>query len=317
MTLPTSTTIQQLTRPYLLKGYRPGGYLGPLIRKMPLIPYPQAGQQIRFNRGDTAPTPAVYAAGDNETAAPLETTLVTLTFQRLGAQLELDIADALAASDVNDQLQVQIQALKVQMIRLLLEQLCTGDGSAPNLNGFAAGTDTSQTTGAANGAANGGVPTIEDVALLVTNVTASDDYVGAGPDCLAGTSKAGRFLYKLMRDAGETPMFRMDPDLGVPIMHFMGLPFYIGPFATNETKGTGTNLTSIYAFKKNGPSGVHIAYSPLNGNVDAWGMMAYMIPDQLGIGKRGAGGMGYYQIVYPELASIARLNGCDLSGMIG
>ncbi len=317
MTLPTSTSIQNLSRPKLIPGSFPGGYLGPLIRKMRFEAYAGTGQQIILNRTNTAPTPAPYSAGGTLTAAPLETTKTTLTMQRMGAQLEIDIADALTSTDANDQLATQIQALKVAQIRKLLDQICTGDGSAPNINGFAAATDASFTIGAGNGNANGAAPTVEDVARLVGLVTASDGFAGAGPDCLAGTEKARRFLFQLLRASNQTVIFRWDADLGVPVMLFMGLPFYIGPFATNETKGTGTLLTSIYALKMNGPTGLHVGYAPMNGSTDLWGILTYLIADQLGIGKRGAGVLGLYQMVYPELASIARLNGCDLSSQIG
>ena len=97
----------------------------------------------------------------------------------------------------------------------------------------------------------------------------------------------------------------------------MDLPFYIGPFATDESKGAGTDLTSIYAFKLNGPTGLHVGYAPMNGSTDPWGILTYLIADQLGICKRGAGVLGFYQMVYPELASIARLDGCDRSQLDG
>jgi len=317
MTLPSSTTIQNLSRSKLIRGYFPGGQLGTLIRKMRFEAYAETGQQIIFNRKNTAPTPAPYNAGGTLTAAPLETTKTTLTMRRMGAQLEIDIADALTSTDANDQLATQIQALKVEQIRKLLDQICTGDGAAPNLNGFAAATDATFTIGAGNGNVNGAPPTIEDLARLVGLVTASDGFVGAGADCLAGTEKAGRFLFMPMRAANQTVIFRWGADLGAPVMLFMGRPVYIGPFATDESKGAGTDLTSIYAFKLNGPTGLHVGYAPMNGSTDPWGILTYLIADQLGICKRGAGVLGFYQMVYPELASIARLDGCDRSQLDG
>lgn len=316
MTLPTAATINNLSRNPVGTDYLPGGLIDQFIRKIAKMAYAHPGGQIFFNRKNTGPTPAPYSAGGTLTAVPWESTRQTVTFQRIGAQVEIDIADALSSTDAGDQLELQVQALRCEILRKMGEQVIQGGGTPPAWTGFGATFTGGQLIGAGNGAANGAAPTIADIAKLISLVTASDGCVGAGADCLVGSPKSERFLASLLAAAGETPVYVWDRDLGVKVLQFRGKPLYIGQVPENETKGSGTNLSSIYALKLHGPTGVHIACSALGGGADEDGILSYLIPPQLGIGKRGAGALVFGNVVYPEAASGARLDGCDYSGSI-
>ncbi len=316
MTLPTAATINNLSRNPVATEYLPGGLVDQFIRKIVKVAYRHPGGQIFFNRKNTGPTPAAYSAGGTLTAAAYESTKQTISLQRIGAQLEIDIADALSSTDAGDQVELQVRALRCEILRKLGEQVIQGSGTPPNWSGFGATFTGAQLVGAGNGAANGAAPTVADIAKLLSLVTASDGSTGAGADCLVGSPKSERFVANLLATAGETPMYVWDRDLEVKVLHFRGKPLYIGQVPENETKGAGSNLSSIYAVKLYGMTGVRIVYSALGGVADENGIMAYVIPDQLGIGKRGAGALVYGNLMYPEVASGARLDGCDYSGLI-
>jgi hypothetical protein len=142
-------------------------------------------------------------------------------------------------------------------------------------------------------------------------VTASDGCVGAGADCLVASSKMVRFIAKLIEDKGACPQFAFDQDLGVPVLHFNGIPVYVGQNVSNETKGTGTNLTSVWAVKLTGPTGVRVLHS--GGDASMFGIDVTDIPAQPTVSKIGKFVGGSYALLVPEDESLARLNGCDLS----
>jgi len=88
---------------------------------------------------------------------------------------------------------------------------------------------------------------------------------------------------------------------------------YVGQNATNETKGTGSNLTSIWAVKTTGPTGVRVLHAA--GDSSMFGIEVTDIPAQPTLSKIGKFVGGTYALLVPEDESIARLNGCDLSSL--
>jgi hypothetical protein len=105
-----------------------------------------------------------------------------------------------------------------------------------------------------------------------------------------------------------------DDELGVPVLYFNGIPVYVGQNVSNETKGSGTNLTSIWAVKLSGPTGIRMLHS--GGDSAEFGLDVSDIPTQATVSKMGKFVGGYYTLFVPEEESLARLDGCNLSTLI-
>jgi hypothetical protein len=316
MSLPSQATVTNLARLSKAPTWFPRGFLDHFVRKIPFEHVAEPSPSIEWNRTAAGPFPAVgvYTRGAVFSGAAMDTDKVTATWVRIGEVAEVDVFDQWAASNVMDQLEVQVGARKVGCVRALGSGILEGTGGGTALEGFKFHIVSGQTIGAANGAANGGAPTLEDLHKLVYLATASDGCVGAGADCLVAAPKAIRFIIKLLEDKGTTPHFAFDSDLGVPVLHFNGIPVYLGQNATNETKGTGTNLTSIWAVKLTGPTGVRVLHS--GGDSSEFGIEVSDIPTQATISKLGRFVGGYYSVLVPEQESLARLDGCNLSSLI-
>jgi hypothetical protein len=219
MSLPSQTTVQNLSRPYKAPTWFPKGFLDHFVRKVPFEPVTEPSPTTEWNRATSLPAVGVYARGATFTAAALDTTKVTGNWVRIGEVAEVDVFDQWAASNTIEQLAVQVGARKVAVVRALGLGILEGTGGA-GVEGFKFHITSGQTIGAANGAANGGAPTIEDLHKLVYLVTASDGCVGGGADCLVASSKGVRFITQLMENKGYSPEYVFDSELGVPILCF-------------------------------------------------------------------------------------------------
>ena len=315
MSLPSQTTVQNLSYAYKQPTWYPKGLLDQFVRKVPFEHVDQPSPSLDWNRATVSiPALAVVAAGGTLTATAMDTTKVTGNWVRIGDVAEVDYFHKASASDPFDQLEVQVTAKKIACVRSLGLNILEGLGGADVFEGFKFRVTSGQTIGAANNGANGGAPTIEEVHKLVSLVAASDGCVGAGADCLVAASKAVRFILKLIEDKGVTPQFVFDADLGVPVLLFNGIPVYVGQNATTETKGSGSNLTSIWAVKLNGPTGVRVLHS--GGDPSGFGIEVSDIPAQPTVATAGKFVGGNYALLVPEDESIARLNGCNLSTLV-
>jgi hypothetical protein len=141
-------------------------------------------------------------------------------------------------------------------------------------------------------------PTKDDLHRLVHKARPSDGYCGAGPDCLAASERVVRQIIKYMEDsAGGGLTYSFDPDLGVPVPMFHGLPVYIAQLPD----------TIIYALKLTGPTGIRIVHG--SGRSSEFGIEVREVPMQATVSKRGAFVGGFYSLIVPEELSIARIDG--------
>jgi hypothetical protein len=314
MSLPSQTTVQNLSYVYKHPAWYPAGKLDQFVRKIPFEHVDQPSESMDWNRATALPTVVAFVPGGALPATAMDTTKVTANWLRVGDVAEVDYFHKVAASDPFDQLEVQVTAKKVGVVRALGLGIVEGGGGAGIFEGFKFRITGGQTTGAADNAANGGVPTLNDLHRLFYLVTASDGCVGAGADCFVAAPKAVRFIAKLIEDKGGTPQYVFDPNLGVPVLYFNGIPVYAGQNVSNETKGTGTNLTSVWAVKLTGPTGVRVLHS--GGDPSMFGIDVTDIPAQPTVSKIGKFVGGSYALLVPEDESLARLNGCDLTAFV-
>ena len=299
MTIPSTATIANLAREAVLKGIVPGGFRDQFIRKIRFQLISQPGESVDYNRATSAPTVPVYGPGDALTLSTTATTKVTSNFRRIGDVAEVDHSQLTAASDPNDQLEVQVAMKRAGIVRRLGVQVLTGDSLNPNdLEGFFTRITSGQSVTSAT-------LTKEQVLKLVALVTASDGHVGAGADCLVGHDRVVRYLVKLFEDApgGGGLEWRTDSDLGVPVPHVAGTPVYVGQ------EPIVSNLSNLWAAKLRGPTGCYLLHT--GGTSTDFGIEVREVPMQAAISKRGFFVGGFYALVVPEAESIARISGIN------
>lgn len=182
------------------------------------------------------------------------------TFTEVIAKLRILIGDvdvdkflAGTMSDTNSQLATQL-ALKVKaMARAFKQAVVQGDNSAnpKSFDGMKRLVTATQTLAAG---ANGGALTL----------SALDELVDAVPGCdfLVMRSGTRRAYTALLRAAsGNTGAMIQHPNFSVPVLAHNGMPIIVNDFLPiGETKGTGTNLTSVYAVRANVQDGLHGLY---------------------------------------------------------
>lgn len=290
MALPTTATVANLAREYVVPAWYPGGFVDQLIRKIRFEKVEQPSETIEWNQATSLPSVSKYDAGATTLGGTaMDTTKFTLTMRRIGDVAEIDTFYESACSEPNNQLQVQIQAKKVGVIRTLGSLMMTGTGA--NFSSLdvqiVAGQKITLTA-----------PTKDDIHRLVHKARPSDGFSGAGPDCLAASERVVRQIIKLMEDsAGGGLTYSLDPDLGVPVPMFHGLPVYIAQLPD----------TTIYALKLTGPTGIRIVHG--SGRSSEFGIEVREVPMQATVSKRGAFVGGFYSLIVPEELSIARIDG--------
>src|SRR5215510_12252597 len=125
MTLPTATTVANLAREQVVKGWYPKGFVDQFIRKICFERVDMPGETIDWNRATSLTTIPPYAQGGSLGTTVMDTTKFQGDFRRIGDVAEVDYFHQTASSDPNEQLQVQIESKKVGVIRSLGSQIIT------------------------------------------------------------------------------------------------------------------------------------------------------------------------------------------------
>lgn len=293
-------TVANLSRTYVVPAWFPGGFVDQFIRKVRFERIDQPSESVRWNRADPLPAVAAYDLGAVLPAAAMQTVRVTGTMRRIGDVAEVDTFQETSCSDPNPQLDVQVQAKRVAIVRTLGSLLVAG--AAGDFDSLAARIVAAQRmTGIST-------PTLQDVARLIRRVTASDGWSGSGADCLVANERVARHLVRLLEEApGGGPLYVPDPDLAVPIPCFEGVPIYVGQVPTL----VGPPRTSfIYALKLMGPTGIRILHG--SGRACELGVEVRPLPMQAAASKRGAFVGGLYALLIPEDESFARIEDINM-----
>lgn len=220
-----------------------------------LLPFkPITGKAYVYNRENTLsegdfldPNEAV-----NEEASTF--TEVTAKLRILIGDVDVDKFLATTMNDTNDQVATQIQAKAKGLTRKFRRTLAIGDSgvNAKEFDGVKSLVTASQTiTAGANGAA-----------LSLSMLDELIDAVPNGPDVIMMKPATLRAYKALLRAAGGTePPHIMLPNFGMPVPAHDGVPIIMNEFLpSNETKGTGADLCSIYAMRLNEVDGLHGIY---------------------------------------------------------
>ncbi len=308
MAIPNSTTVGNLTRCKTYPGFFPGGYCDQFIRKIPFEAVDSYGPTLNINRATLGATTS-YAPGGAPSGSASSSATASFTFQRIGGTAEIDTADRDSSPEAQ---RVLVQMKRVSLIRQLASQVIVGDGTASQLSGIRVLTDAAQAIVPVGGA--GTAPVLDDYHRVLSMVCASDGTTGAGADALVVHPRTRRQILALL-DAAGGPTFHMDEALGVSVLHLGGVPVYLSQnmLVTEDVTGapTGGVLTSAYAVKLTGPTGIRVLHQ--GGDPSDYGLVSDDVPVQLATAVEGATVRGYYALLLPELGSIARLYGIDIT----
>lgn len=304
MAQPTSTTIDNLTRCLRLPGFFPGGYVDEFIRVIPFQEAAGYGRSVQINQASSLGDVAAYAAAGTLVAVQGVTALATFTFSRLGGTAQVDDADILASSELNEQLELQVAMRKVALLRTLGIAVLLGNGVAPDMSGLATQLGVGQTIDL------GGVaPTLAAYHRLVALVKASDGSVGTGADALVMNLNARRQLTSILEAGGGCVCYEQDETLGVPVLKFDGASIYV----TDAIPVPGPN-TTIFAAKLKGPTGLRVLH--VGGSSDDHGVVIDDVPNQMTVSQRAKIVRGYYALLLPEPQSAAMFINANMTGFV-
>lgn len=178
-------------------------------------------------------------------------TPVSTKLKRIAGQVDIDNFMQEVQSNLNDQTAIQLALKAKGMGRQFRSEVVNGD-IAVNAKGFDGLRKLTVPGQTLNAGVNGG-------AVSFTAMDELKDAVKLGADALMmrqGTWRAIRALNRAM--GGNTAETIMIENFGRPVPAYDGIPVIINDFLpVNETQGSNSDTTSIYAIRLNEVDGLH------------------------------------------------------------
>ena len=211
------------------------------------------GNALSYNRELTLGDVQFAGVGDEITAKN------PATFEQVSTSLTTLIGDAevngliqATRSNINDQKTVQIMSKAKSLGRKFQDTLINGDGTGNSFKGLAALTSASQILDIG---ANGSDLQFELLDELIDAVKDKDGQV----DYMLLPARTIRSYYALLRKlGGATIEDVVTLPSGRTVPAYRGVPMFRNDFiATNQTKGTATNTTTLFAGTLDDGSGKH------------------------------------------------------------
>lgn len=211
------------------------------------------GNALAYNRETTLGDVQFAGVGSTITAKnPATVTQVTSSLTTIIGDAEMNGLIEATRSNLNDQMGVQIASKAKSAGRQFQQTMVVGTGASDTFPGLATLVAAAQLYGAGAaasgtqaGTANGAALNFEDLDLLLDLIK---DKEGKA-DFLVAHSRTLRQLRKLMRTGGGNTALDLVtlPD-GSNVLSYNGVPFFKNDWIPiNQTKGTATNATTIYA----------------------------------------------------------------------
>ena len=201
------------------------------------------GTAVRYNRETTMPATNFYIPGDTWTEATPTWTPATAELKILGGDADVDNFLQATYSDTND-LEAEVIASRAKSIAHKFSQgFITGDVAvdAKSFDGIRKLTPAAQTLSTG---ANGGAITLPKLDELIDTVKPGK------PDLLLMSKRTRRALKNVRRTSGGTIVESAISQFGEQVETYDGVPLIVDDFMPDdETLGTGTALSSIYALK--------------------------------------------------------------------
>lgn len=219
-----------------------------------ILPFQEIeGNALSYNREKTLGDIQFAGVGDTITAKN------PATFEQVSTSLTTLIGDAevngliqATRSNINDQKTVQIMSKAKSLGRKFQDSLINGDGTANSFQGLASLTSPSQIL---NIGANGSALQFELLDELIDTVKDKDGQV----DYILASARTIRSYYALLRALGGATIGDVVTlPSGRQVPAYRGVPIFRNDFiATNQTKGTATNTTTLFAGTLDDGSGKH------------------------------------------------------------
>lgn len=210
----------------------------PILQSMPFIEI--VGNALTYNRENTAATAAFYGVGGTWTESTPTFTQVTASLKILGGDADVDNYIRQTRSNVQDieasVLQLKAKALAHKFEDTFINGDTTGDGNS--FDGIRKVCEIGQTPTMGT---NGGVLTLDKLDELI------DQHRPGKPEMLLMSKRSRRKLSSLRRASGNV----LETDVnafGQRVLYYDGIPIGVSDWvADNETEGTSTDCSSIYA----------------------------------------------------------------------
>lgn len=218
----------------------------PVLARLPFMEV--VGTGLTYNREGSLPTAEFYDVGDTWSESTPTFEQVTTGLKILGGDADIDHFLLQTYRDPNELEAVVIQSKAKAVAHAFLAAFYSGDATAnpKQFDGLRKLVPVSQTI---QPGPNGGSLTLELMDQLI-------DMVKPGkPDALLMSKRTRRKLSQLRRASGNLLESEVD-QFGQRVLAYDGIPILVDDFVPdNESLGTGSNLSSIYAVKW-GPSGL-------------------------------------------------------------
>lgn len=218
----------------------------PVLARLPFMEV--VGTGLTYNREGSLPTAEFYDVGDTWSESTPTFEQVTTGLKILGGDADIDHFLLQTYRDPNQLEAVVIQSKAKAVAHAFLAAFYSGDATAnpKQFDGLRKLVPVSQTI---QPGPNGGSLTLELMDQLI-------DMVKPGkPDALLMSKRTRRKLSQLRRASGNLLESEVD-QFGQRVLAYDGIPILVDDFVPdNESLGTGSNLSSIYAVKW-GPSGL-------------------------------------------------------------
>ena len=219
-----------------------------------ILPFQEIeGNALSYNREKTLGDIQFAGVGDTITAKN------PATFEQVSTSLTTLIGDAevngliqATRSNINDQKTVQIMSKAKSLGRKFQDTLINGDGTSNSFQGLSALASASQII---NIGTNGAALQFELLDELIDSVKDKDGQV----DYILASARTIRSYYALLRGLGGATIGDVVTlPSGRTVPAYRGVPIFRNDYiATNQTKGTATNTTTLFAGTLDDGSGKH------------------------------------------------------------
>jgi HK97 family phage major capsid protein len=198
------------------------------------------GTNLSYSRETTMPDVAFYNAGDTWTEATPTYTKHAAFLTILGGDADVDNFLQATFTDAND-IEAEVIASRAKAVaHKFSSAFVTGDGTLNSFTGIHSLIPAGQTLSMGT---NGAALTLDKLDELIDTVKPGK------PELLLMSKRTRRQLKQLRRSAGYMLETSID-QFGQQVETFDGIPLIVDDFVPDDqTEGTGTNLSSIYALK--------------------------------------------------------------------
>jgi HK97 family phage major capsid protein len=208
-----------------------------------MLPFMEVvGTALSYNREATMPEATFFNPGDTWTEATPTFNNFTETLRIIGGDADVDKFLQQTYADPNDLESIVIESRAKAVAHQWSDSFFNGDNgtNAKQFDGLAERVPSGQTLAVAT---NGGPLTLELMDELIDTVKPGR------PDALLMHKRTRRVLSALRRGSGN--LLEVDrTQFGLRALFYDGIPIIVDDFMPiNETHGSGTNLSSIYAVK--------------------------------------------------------------------